>query len=84
MKILDLQNNTHVKEISSCPAPQDLSTMAFHFKDKESPRVYTSALAGKLQQFPIQDVLSGHSLFDTFCPDLINSILVKLVPENMR
>ena len=32
----------------------------------------------------MQDVLRAYSLFDDFRPDLINTILDKLTPENMR
>ncbi|KAH9525028.1 hypothetical protein Btru_000137 [Bulinus truncatus] len=63
---------------------QELAAMAFHFKDKESPKIYTSGLSSKLHEFPITDVLSAYSLFDDFNPDLINLILDKLVPDNMR
>ncbi|GFO42674.1 insulin-degrading enzyme [Plakobranchus ocellatus] len=63
---------------------KDLAALSFNFKDKESPRVYSSGLAGRLQDYPMEDVLSAYSLFDDFRPDLINTILDKLVPSNMR
>ncbi|BFZ09211.1 hypothetical protein BsWGS_12249 [Bradybaena similaris] len=63
---------------------QDLAAMSFNFKDKESPKSYTSALSGRLQDYPIADTLSVYSLFDEFRPNLINLILDKLVPTNMR
>ncbi|RUS68868.1 hypothetical protein EGW08_023369 [Elysia chlorotica] len=63
---------------------KDLASMSFHFKDKESPKAYTSALAARLQEYPMEDVLRVYSLFDDFRPDLINTIIDKLTPENMR
>ncbi|GFS16143.1 insulin-degrading enzyme-like [Elysia marginata] len=63
---------------------QDLASMSFNFKDKESPRAYTSSLASRLQEYPMEDVLRAYSLFEDFRPDLINLILDKLTPENMR
>ncbi|CAL1547485.1 unnamed protein product [Lymnaea stagnalis] len=63
---------------------QELAAMGFNFKDKESPKICTSNLSSRLHEFPFQDVLSAYSLFDDFRPDLINLILKKLVPENMR
>ncbi|GFO42675.1 insulin-degrading enzyme [Plakobranchus ocellatus] len=63
---------------------KDLAALSFNFKDKESPRAYSSGLAGRLQDYPMENVLSAYSLFDDFRPDLINTILDKLIPSNMR
>ncbi|KAK0053563.1 insulin-degrading enzyme-like isoform X1 [Biomphalaria pfeifferi] len=63
---------------------QDLAAMSFRFKDKETPKAYTSSISSKLHEFPMKDVLSAYSLFDEFKPQLINLILDQLVPENMR
>uniref|UniRef100_A0A0B7AYG5 Insulin-degrading enzyme n=2 Tax=Arion vulgaris TaxID=1028688 RepID=A0A0B7AYG5_9EUPU len=63
---------------------QDLAAMSFNFKDKESPNAYTSSLSSRLQEYPISDILSVYMLFDEFRPDLINLILDRLLPCNMR
>jgi len=63
---------------------ENLSKMSFNFKEKESPRVYTSAVAGRLQQYPMSEVLSAYHLFDHFEPKLINQIMDNLHPNNMR
>ncbi|XP_059153920.1 insulin-degrading enzyme-like isoform X2 [Physella acuta] len=63
---------------------QDLAAMAFNFKDKEIPKACTSNLASRMQEFPMKDVLSAYALFDDFRPDLIQQLLDKLVPSNMR
>lgn len=61
-----------------------LSAMQFRFKDKEQPRSYTCNLANMLHEYPMPDVLCAPYLFNEFRPDLINMILDKLTPDNMR
>lgn len=63
---------------------QDLSAMTFRFKDKEKPRNYVSGLSGNLHDFPMKESLSGPYLLTEFRPDLINMILEKITPDNMR
>lgn len=63
---------------------QDLSAMTFRFKDKEKPRNYVSGLSGSLHDFPMTETLSGPYLLTEFRPDLINMILEKITPDNMR
>ncbi|KAL5021570.1 hypothetical protein ScPMuIL_000725 [Solemya velum] len=63
---------------------QDLSAMTFRFKDKEKPRGYTTHVSAALHEYPIPEVLSGAYLLSEFRPDLINMVLERLTPENMR
>ncbi|XP_060069479.1 insulin-degrading enzyme-like [Ylistrum balloti] len=63
---------------------QDLSAMTFRFKDKEKPRNYVSGLSGSLHDYPETEALSGPYLLTEFRPDLINMILEKITPDNMR
>ncbi|KAJ6668915.1 hypothetical protein lerEdw1_007724 [Lerista edwardsae] len=63
---------------------KDLNAVAFRFKDKERPRGYTSKLAGMLHYYPIEEVLAAEYLLEEFRPDLIEMVLDKLRPENVR
>ncbi|KAK7485900.1 hypothetical protein BaRGS_00022895, partial [Batillaria attramentaria] len=58
---------------------RDLSAMQFRFKDKEKPRKLLLQLSKHASE-----VLSAPYLFNEFNPDLINMILEKLTPDNMR
>lgn len=63
---------------------RDLSAMQFRFKDKERPRAYTSSLSGVLHDYQIEEVLSAHYLQTEYKPEIMDMVLDKLVPENMR
>ncbi|RXN10476.1 insulin-degrading enzyme [Labeo rohita] len=63
---------------------KDLNTVAFRFKDKERPRGYTSKVAGLLHYYPLEAVLAAEYLLEEFRPDLIEMVLDKLRPENVR
>uniref|UniRef100_A0A8C9F5I2 Insulin degrading enzyme n=1 Tax=Pavo cristatus TaxID=9049 RepID=A0A8C9F5I2_PAVCR len=63
---------------------KDLNAVAFRFKDKERPRGYTSKLGGMLHYYPIEEVLAAEYLLEEFRPDLIEMVLDKLRPENIR
>ncbi|XP_073452147.1 insulin-degrading enzyme isoform X1 [Aquarana catesbeiana] len=63
---------------------KDLNAVAFRFKDKEPPRGYTSKLAGLLHYYPIEEVLAAEYLLEEFRPDLIQMVLDKLTPDNVR
>ncbi|XP_021171992.2 insulin-degrading enzyme isoform X2 [Fundulus heteroclitus] len=63
---------------------KDLSRVAFRFKDKERPRGYTSKVAGLLHYYPLEEVLAAEYLLEDFRPDLIEMVLDKLRPENVR
>ncbi|KAL4232280.1 hypothetical protein ACF0H5_009851 [Mactra antiquata] len=62
----------------------DLGAMHYRFKDKERPRSYTSALASTLHDVPLKEVLSSQYLMTEYKPELVDMVLEKLVPENMR
>ena len=55
----------------------------FHYKDKGEPLSYTCQLAHDLHYYPLEEVLSGPSLLGRWEPELINSVLDKLVPDKM-
>uniref|UniRef100_A0A4X2LTN1 Insulin degrading enzyme n=1 Tax=Vombatus ursinus TaxID=29139 RepID=A0A4X2LTN1_VOMUR len=63
---------------------KDLNAVAFRFKDKERPRGYTSKIAGILHYYPLEEVLAAEYLLEEFRPDLIEMVLDKLRPENVR
>ncbi|CAH1784511.1 unnamed protein product [Owenia fusiformis] len=63
---------------------RDLTAMTFRFKDKEKPRNYTVGLANCIHDFPMEEVLSGGYVMSDYNPELINSILEKLTPDNVR
>ncbi|XP_005991607.1 insulin-degrading enzyme isoform X2 [Latimeria chalumnae] len=63
---------------------KDLNAVAFRFKDKERPRGYTSRIAGLLHYYPIEEVLAAEYLLEEFSPHLIEMVLDKLRPENVR
>ncbi|XP_069609891.1 insulin-degrading enzyme isoform X2 [Ranitomeya imitator] len=63
---------------------KDLNAVAFRFKDKERPRGYTSKVSGLLHYYPLEEVLAAEYLLEEFRPDLIQMVLDKLRPENVR
>uniref|UniRef100_A0AAR2JYT8 Insulin-degrading enzyme n=1 Tax=Pygocentrus nattereri TaxID=42514 RepID=A0AAR2JYT8_PYGNA len=63
---------------------KDLNAVAFRFKDKERPRGYTSKVAGLLHYYPLEEILAAEYMLEDFRPDLIEMVLDKLRPENVR
>ncbi|XP_064466057.1 insulin-degrading enzyme-like isoform X2 [Ornithodoros turicata] len=63
---------------------KDQSSMAFRFKGKERPLNYALDLASLLHIFPMEDVLTGPYLLKEYKPELIEDILNRLVPDNIR
>lgn len=63
---------------------QRLSKVQFRFKDKEKPQSYVCSLASKLQYYPIEEVISGDYAFKDWKPDLVTSLLDRMIPENIR
>jgi len=61
-----------------------LSTVAFRFKDKETPQGYVCGLAGRLQYYPIEEVISGDYIFKEWKPELIQSLIDILTPDKIR
>lgn len=56
---------------------------SFRFLSKRNPMDYTSSLAGRMQIYPEQHVLSGPYKIYQYEPSLVTEILEKLVPTNM-
>ncbi|XP_033756882.1 insulin-degrading enzyme-like isoform X2 [Pecten maximus] len=63
---------------------QNIRAMKFRFKDKEESKNYTPSVCRSMQIYPIEETLSGGYLMSEFRPDLITTILDRLVPQNMR
>ena len=61
-----------------------LSKVQFRFKDKEKPQSYVCRLASLLQYYPMEEVISGDYAFKEWRPDLVISILDRLIPDNIR
>ena len=61
-----------------------MSNVHFRFKDKEKPQSYVCSLATKLRYFPIEEVISGDYVFEEWRPDLIESLMSLLTPQNIR
>lgn len=58
--------------------------MQFRFKDKERPMGFASSMSGALHNYPVKDVLSGPYLLEEWKPDLVESLLDLLTPDNVR
>ena len=63
---------------------QDLNRMQFRFKDKERPQSYVCGLSGQLQDYPLDEVLTGSYLLTEWSPDLITSLLSNLTTDTVR
>ena len=61
---------------------KDLNAVAFRFKDKIDHE--PSKIAGKLHYYPLNAVLTAEYLLEEFRPDLIDMVLDKLRPDNVR
>nr|CAB3255240.1 insulin-degrading enzyme [Phallusia mammillata] len=63
---------------------KEISAMAFRFKDKQRPTSCVMKLSESMQYFPMEDAMSADALLSEYKPELINQIMERLVPENMR
>ncbi|XP_076308150.1 insulin-degrading enzyme-like isoform X2 [Tachypleus tridentatus] len=63
---------------------RDVAAMTFRFKDRERPQSFVCDLAEMLHIYPIEDVLSGPYLMSEYRPDLIEDLLSRLNPNNIR
>lgn len=63
---------------------QDLSNMTFRFKDREKPQTHACVLSGLLHEYPFEEVLCGPYIVHEYRPDLIEELMQKLTPENIR
>lgn len=60
-----------------------LNDIAFRFKEKQGAMRYVSALASKMQQYPVTDVVHASYLMSNYDSRLIQAFADRLVPENM-
>ncbi|GJZ04975.1 insulin-degrading enzyme-like protein 1, peroxisomal, partial [Tanacetum coccineum] len=58
--------------------------MTFHYQDKIPPMDYVVKLSSNMQLYPAKDWLVGSSLPSNFSPEVIQSILNELTPNNVR
>lgn len=58
--------------------------MTFHYQDKTPPISYVEKISSNMQLYPPKDWLVGSSLPSNFSPDVIQSMLNELTPNNVR
>lgn len=63
---------------------QDLASIDFRFKSKESPISYTSYLGGVMHRFPPKYIVSGGHLLYEYDAAKVQEILNLLTPQRMR
>ncbi|XP_068625858.1 insulin-degrading enzyme [Battus philenor] len=63
---------------------RELLSTDFIFKDVQEPRGFVVGHVHLLQEFPMEDILSAYYLMSEWRPELINDLLSRLVPENVR
>jgi secreted Zn-dependent insulinase-like peptidase len=61
---------------------RSLAEIRFRFKEKPSPLAYARSLAALLHVYPPRDVLRAPYLYERFDPELVQSFLEHLTPEN--
>ncbi|WP_067862355.1 insulinase family protein [Neptuniibacter marinus] len=62
---------------------KQLSEIAFRFQEQAEPIHLVSSLASQMQRFPTELAISANYLFADFNPELIQTFLNRLTPENM-
>ncbi|OMH38387.1 hypothetical protein BGP75_08000 [Motiliproteus sp. MSK22-1] len=60
-----------------------ISDTAFRFKENGRKIYYVTHLASNLKRYPLEEVIRGDYLYKTYDPQLINSYLDYLTPENL-
>ncbi|XP_046427439.1 insulin-degrading enzyme isoform X1 [Neodiprion fabricii] len=63
---------------------KDIAAMNFRFKEKSSPRSWVNSTVHCLQEYPMQEILTGPRLLREWKPELIEMVLGYLTPENVR
>ncbi|CAH2101006.1 unnamed protein product [Euphydryas editha] len=63
---------------------RDLLALEFRFRDAPDALIAVEAHAHKLQDVPMQDILSASYLMTEWRPDLIENLLELLTPDNVR
>ena len=61
-----------------------ICNMQFQFKDKERPQSYVSSCSHDLQYYPMEEALTGSYLLTEWRPELVEEVMDKLVPDNVR
>jgi len=62
---------------------QQLATIDFRFREQGEPLHEAMRLAGQLQDYPAEDILSAPWLMERYAPEQYRDILDRLTPENM-
>ncbi|XP_014470958.1 PREDICTED: insulin-degrading enzyme isoform X1 [Dinoponera quadriceps] len=63
---------------------RDLANVNFRFTEKQQPRLYASSRVSGLWDYPMNEVLCADRLFPQWKPDLIDTIVKCLTPQNIR
>ncbi|KAJ8705714.1 hypothetical protein PYW08_012760 [Mythimna loreyi] len=63
---------------------KDLMALEFRFKDTQEARGMVTGHVHLLQEFPIEDVLCAYYIMTEWKPELIESLLSLLTPDNVR
>ncbi|ETW00084.1 hypothetical protein H310_07510 [Aphanomyces invadans] len=63
---------------------QSIALMNFRFRSKETPMNYATALATRMQLYPVQHIVAGSSLLYEYDPIQVKSIFSLLTPDRMR
>uniref|UniRef100_A0A182NQ16 Insulin-degrading enzyme n=1 Tax=Anopheles dirus TaxID=7168 RepID=A0A182NQ16_9DIPT len=62
----------------------NLCKMLFRFKDKESPTTLVTNVVSSMHLLPLEDVLVAHCLITKWRPDLVETLISKLTPDQAR
>ncbi|KAJ3113502.1 Insulinase (Peptidase M16) [Phlyctochytrium bullatum] len=63
---------------------QVMSNISFRYKEKSSPSNFASRVAGQMQHYPPEHVLSGPSVLLEFDKQKVEEVLAALRPDNFR
>lgn len=63
---------------------RDLANVNFRFMEKQQPRSYVSSRVTGLWDYPMNEILCGDCLFPQWKPELIDTIVNCLTPQNIR
>ena len=62
---------------------QQLATIDFRFREQGEPLHEAMRLAGQLQHYPAEDILSAPWLMESYAPEQYRDILDRLTPDNL-
>ncbi|XP_043278498.1 insulin-degrading enzyme isoform X2 [Venturia canescens] len=63
---------------------KQISMMEFDFKEKLRPGSYVNVMSRALQKYPMEEILIAPYLLTEWRPDLINTVIDHLTPDNIR